>query len=120
LASIDDRGRRLYLLANDNHKDAIAGAKELVESVCRTLLRLIGEPAPGKTTDLVDIAKSAIEALEPLPAGIDGRNLQQLVVLVARLGEMRTKGLSPRHARLAAGAAATFAGFVAETYVETQ
>ena len=118
LARIDDRGRRLHLLANDSPKDAIDGAKKLVESVCRTLLRLIGEPAPGKTADLVDIAKSALKALELLPSNIDGKGLEQLVVLVASGG--KGKKLSPRHARLAAGAAATFAGFVAETYVETR
>jgi Abortive infection C-terminus len=139
LAFIDDRGRRLHLLANDSPKDAIGGAKELVESVCRTVLRLIGEPAPGKTADLVDIAKSTLKALELVPAGIDDakkgaalvrRCLQQLGAVVASLGELRNSygsgygrdgkwiGLSPRHARLAVGAAVTFAGFVAETYVE--
>jgi hypothetical protein len=114
LALIDDRGRRLYLLANDSPKDAIDGARELVESVCRTLLRLIGEPAAGKTANLVDIAKSTLKALELIPADIDGKCLEQLVVLVGSPGKM----LSARHARLAVGAAATFAGFVAETYVE--
>jgi len=100
-------------------KDAIDGAKELVESVCRTLLRLIGEPAPGKTADLLDIAKSTLKTLELVPAGIDNKCLRQLVVLVATLGEMRIScGVSARHARLAVGAAATFAGFVAEAYVE--
>jgi hypothetical protein len=118
LASIDDRGRRLHLLANDSPKDAIDGAKELVESVCRTLLRLIGEPAPRKTADVVDIAKSTLKALE---LGIDGKCLGQLVVLVGSLGKMRSvHGVSPRHARLAVGAAATFAGFVAETYVDSR
>ena len=121
LASIDDRGRRLYLLANDSPKDAIDGAKELVESVCRTLLRLIGEPAPRKTADLVDIAKSTLEPLELVPAGVDGKCLEQLVVLVGSLGKMRSAhGVSPRHARLAVGAAATFAGFVAETYLDSR
>lgn len=119
LASIDDRGRRLHLLASDSPKDAIDGAKELVESVCRTLLALIGEPDPRKTADLVDIAKSTLKALELVPASIDGKCLQQLVVLVGSLGEMRNlHGASRRHARLAAGAATAFAGFVAETYVE--
>src|SRR5665213_1089316 len=33
LACIDDRARRLHLLANDSPADAIGGAKELVESV---------------------------------------------------------------------------------------
>jgi hypothetical protein len=139
LAFIDDRGRRLHLLANDSPTDAIGGATELVESVCRTVLRLLGEPAPGKTADLVDIAKSTLKALELVPAGIDDaknsaglvrRCLQQLGAVVASLGGLRNvhgsghgrdgkwKGLSPSHARLAVGAAVTFAGFVAETYVE--
>jgi hypothetical protein len=139
LALIDDRGRRLHLLANDSPKDAIGGAEELVESVCRTVLRLIGEPAPRQTADLVDIAKSTLEALEVVPGGINDakksaavvrRFLQQLGAVVASIGELRNvygsghgrdgkwKGLSPRHARLAVGAAVTFAGFIAETYVE--
>jgi hypothetical protein len=129
LASIDDRGRRLHLLANDNPKDAVGGATELVESVCRTVLRLIGEPAPAKTADLVDIAKSTLTALELVPASIDDAKkgalvrkcLQQLSAVVASLGELRNvygSGLPPRHARLSVGAAVTFAGFVAETYVE--
>jgi Abortive infection C-terminus len=139
LAFIDDRGRRLHLLANDSPKDAIGGAKELVESVCRTVLLLIGEPGPEKTADLVDITKSTLKALELVPAGINDakkgaalarRCLQQLGAVVASLGELRNlygsghgrdgkwKGLLPRHARLAVGAAVTFVGFVAETYVE--
>ena len=126
LASIADRGRRLNLVANDSPKDAIGGAKELVESVCRTVLRLIGEPAPRKTADLVDITKSTLKALELVPTGSDDakkgaavvrRSLEQLGAVVASLSELQ-KGLSPRHARLAIGAAVTLAGFVAETYLE--
>jgi hypothetical protein len=113
LALIEDRGRRLYLLANDSPTDAIAGANELVESVCRTVLRLIGEPAPGKTVHLAAIAKSALNALDPGPVA---PCLQQLSDVVTSLGKL--KSLSPRHARLAVGAAVTFSGFVAETYVE--
>jgi hypothetical protein len=109
LALIEDRGRRLHLLANDNPTGAVGGAKELVESVCRTVLRLIGEPAPGKTADLVAIAKATLDALDQL----------QLSAVVAGLGEaQKWRGLSPRHARLAAGAAVTFVTFIAETYVE--
>jgi hypothetical protein len=109
LALIDDRGRRLHLLANDSPMDAIGGAKELVESVCRTVMRLIGEPAPGKA-NLLDLATSTLNALEPVPA---------LGAVVSSLGQLRKmKRLSPRHARLAVGAAVPFAGFVAETYEE--
>jgi hypothetical protein len=140
LASIEERGRRLHLLAIDNPIDAIDGAKELFESVCRTVLRLLGQPAAGKTADLVDIAKSALGALELVPASVDDPKkkdaalicqfLQQLGAVVASFGERRnvygsghgrdgkSQGYLPRHARLAVGAAVTFAGFVAETYVE--
>jgi len=139
LASIEERGRRLHVLAIDNPIDAIGGAKELFESVCRTVLRLLDQPAPGKTADLVDIAKSTLGALELVPESVDDpkkdaalvcRCLQQLGIVVASFGELRNvygsghgrdgkcKGHAPRHARLAVGTAVTFAGFVAETYVE--
>jgi hypothetical protein len=136
LASIGDRAKRLYLLANESPADAIGGANELVESVCRTALHLIGERAPRKTADLVDIANSTLDALERIQEGSDVAKkgaalvrtcLQQLGVVVARLGELRNadsslhgvderwNGPSPRHARLAVGAAVTFADFIAET-----
>jgi|SRR5271165_4089482 len=123
LARIDDLSRRLHLLANDNPKGAIDGAKELVESVCRTVLRLAGEPAPEKAADLVDIATSTLKTLALIPAVSDGAKkgadlvrgcVQQLSAVVAGLSELREP--SPRHARLAVGAAVTFAGFIAETF----
>jgi hypothetical protein len=120
LASIDDRGRRLQLLANDNPKAAVSGAKELAESVCRTVLRLIGKPAPGKTADLADVAKATLKAIEgdtKTSAAVVSTCARQLAAVVAALGELRT--LSPRQARLAAGAAVTFASFVAQGYVES-
>jgi len=125
LALIDDRARQLYLLANGNPKGAIGAAKELVESVCRTILHLVGKPAPKKTANLADIAKSTLKVLELVPAGIDdakgaalvSKCLQQLSAVVINLGELR-KGFLPRHARLAVGAAVTFSSFVAETYME--
>jgi hypothetical protein len=45
-------------------KDAIAEAAEQLESACRTILRLAGMPAPGKTAGLAKIAASALAALE--------------------------------------------------------
>jgi hypothetical protein len=139
LASVEDRGRRLHLLANDSPKDAIGAANELVESVCRAVVRSIGEPDLRKGADLIDIVKSTLNALELVPAGNDDMKkgavlvrgcLEQLGAVVASLDELRKadssgdrrggrwKGVSPRHARVAVGAAVTFAGFVAETYVD--
>jgi hypothetical protein len=119
LASIDDRGRRLQLLADEHPKDAVSAAKELAESVCRTVLRLTDQPAPGKTAYLVDLAKSTLKALDEdtkKSAPVAGRCAQQLAAVVADLAELRN--LSPRQARLAAGAAVTFAVFVAQAYLE--
>ncbi len=139
LTCIDDRGRLLHVLANDRPQEAIGGAEELIESVCRTVLRLIGEPAPAGAAGFVDVTESTLAALELVPAESDDakkraslvrRSLQQLSAAVAELAELRNasgsrqgrdgggNGLLPRHARLAVGAAVAFAGFVAETYVE--
>jgi hypothetical protein len=74
--------------------------KELVESVCRTA-----------GFELVPIAGD--DAKESAAVR---RCLQQLADVIARLGEVRN--LAPRHARVAVGAAVTFTGFVAETYVK--
>ena len=123
VTSIDDRGRRIALIANDRPKDAIDGALELVESVCRTILPVVGEPAPAKAADLVAIVKSTLKAVDP-PGGGDAKRgaalvrncLQRLAAVVADLGELR--GPSPRHARLAVSAAVALAGFIAETHVE--
>lgn len=98
LASIDDRGRRLRLLANESPAEAISGARTLVESVCQTVLLPAGTGDAKKSITLVN------------------KCLQQLRAVVATLGELQT--VSPRHARLAVGAAVSFATFVAETYVE--
>ena len=127
LTSIDDRGRRLHLLANDRPADAVAGAKELVESACRTILRLLDLPAPATTAGLNDIAASTLEALEQRSVrAVESKKstalvrgcLQQLVAIVTALGSLPNESGSPRQARLAAGAAVTFAGFVAEAYAE--
>jgi hypothetical protein len=126
LASIGERTKQLQLLANESPKDAVAGANDLVESVCRTVLRTLGEPAPGKRANLVDVAKATLDNLELVPAAVDDakkrvalvrRCLEQLVAVAAALGEW--KGLSSRHARLVVDAAGAFARFVAEPYVVT-
>lgn len=139
LRAIGDHAVRLHSLANERPTDAIGGAKELVESVCKTVLRLSGEAASGKSADLLDVAKAAMKVLDLVPADVDEakkgadivrRCLQQLGAVVASLGELRNlygsghgrdgkwKGLSPRHARLAVGAAITVAEFIAETYLD--
>jgi hypothetical protein len=114
---------------------AIGTAKELVETTCKTILSDLGE-ACG-TLDLGDLVKAATKALKLVPDGVPNeakgadaikKTLRSLGATVAGLGEMRNfygsghgqdgraRGLTPRHARLAVGAASTLAMFLFETY----
>ncbi len=43
--------------------DAIASAKELLESTCRTVLQRLGKPAPAKTAGLAEIVAAALAAV---------------------------------------------------------
>lgn len=139
LRKIGDQAVRLHALAIDRPADAIGGAKELVESVCKTVLRLSGATVPGRGADFMEVVKAAMKVLDLVPADVDEakkgadivrKSLQQLGALVASLGELRNlygsghgrdgkwKGLGPRHARLAVGSAITVAEFIAETHLE--
>jgi hypothetical protein len=114
---------------------AIGTAKELVETTCKTILADLGEE--HATLDLGDLVKAASKALKLLPDGVPNeakgadavkKTLRSLGATVAGLGEMRNfygsghgqdgraRGLTPRHARLAVGAASTLAMFLFETH----
>jgi hypothetical protein len=51
--------------ATENPEAAIAKARALLESVCRTILNQIGERPPAKTAGLDAIVKSTLKALAP-------------------------------------------------------
>ena len=114
---------------------AIGTAKELVETTCKTILSDLGENAG--TLDLGDLVKAACKHLKLLPDNVPNeakgadaikKTLRSLSATVAGLGEMRNyygsghgqdgraRGLAPRHARLAVGAASTLALFLFETH----
>ncbi|WP_109807387.1 abortive infection family protein [Sphingosinithalassobacter portus] len=115
---------------------AIGTAKELVESCCKTVLTNRGIPF-SKNADLPTLTKLVAGELGLVPEGISeeakGANtikliLRNLTALTQYLAELRGlygsghgrdgqhKGLQPRHARLAVGAAVSFIDFVTETY----
>ena len=106
LASIDDRGRRLHLLANDSPRTRSAELRSWSNLFAGPSCAFSASPLRRKTADIVDIAKSTLKALDQEP----------LSAVVAGFGKW--KGRSPRHARLAARAAVAFAAFIAETYLE--
>lgn len=117
---------------------AIGTAKELVETVCKTILteRSIEFPNDADVPKLVKETRQALGLVPesiPNPAkGADAirRLLSNLGNVAQGLGELRNlygtghgkggsaRGLGPRHARLAVGAAGTLATFLFETHLE--
>jgi len=117
---------------------AIGTAKEFVETICKTILCECGEKV-SSSIDLPQLVKQVREKLELLPQDIPEkvkgaetvkRVLSNLGTVAQGLAELRglygsghgkhakVKGLQPRHARLATGAACTLAVFLFETYQE--
>jgi hypothetical protein len=99
-ASIDDRRRRLHVLAAKHPAKAIAGARQLVESVST----LAGDDCGVRGTS------KAVTAIR--------NGLQQLADLVQRFDELsKTKATAPEitadHARLAVDSAMAFVRFAA-------
>jgi hypothetical protein len=115
---------------------AIGTAKELVETVCKTILTDLGKPIDSGWR-LMELCKEARKELKLTPDDIPNSNraadtvkrlLGNLAMIVQGLTELRNpygtghghegraKGLKPRHARLAAGAASTLALFLLETH----
>lgn len=115
---------------------AIGTAKDLVESCCKTILLKRGI-AVSKTDTLPDLTKALVRELKLVPTGISDeakgadtvrlvlRNLSSLTHYLAELRGLygsghgrdgRHRGLEPRHARLAVGAAVAFIDFVTDTH----
>lgn len=119
---------------------AIGTAKDLVESCCKTVLTKRGiSYASG--ADLPTLTKLVAKELGLVPEGITNAAkgaetirliLRNLAAMTQYLAELRGlygsghgrdgnhRGLQPRHARLAVGAAVSFIDFVTETFRERQ
>ena len=117
---------------------AIGTAKELVETVAKTILNARGVPFDA-AADLPALSKLVFKALRQLPEDVPDaargrdiikRMLQQLAAAPQALAELRqlfgtghgkdgrARGLRARHAKLAVGAAATLATYLLETHLE--
>lgn len=117
---------------------AIGQAKELVETSCKTILHEHGVEGVDKL-DVPALVRRTMETLKLVPEGISDQTkgaktikaiLGNLATVTQGLAELRNlygtghgrhgsaKGLLPRHAKLAAGVAATLATFLFETHVE--
>jgi hypothetical protein len=115
---------------------AIGTAKELIETCCKTILHERGvTDADG--LELAQLVKATSKELKLAPDDIPDkakavetirRLLSNLASIAQGMSELRNrygtghgkhasaKGLSPRHAKLAVGAASTLAVFLAETH----
>lgn len=115
---------------------AIGTAKDLVETCCKSILTRQGIPFSKKVT-LPELTKLLTKELRLVPEGIPDEAkgadairmlLRNLTTITQYLSEIRSlygsghgrdgrhRGLEPRHARLAVGAAVAFIDFVSDTY----
>jgi hypothetical protein len=127
---------RLQAAVDDDPGLAIGTAKELVETTCKTILHARGIEfgEHSDVTELVGIARKTLALLpEDVPNSAKGAKtmralLGNLGTIAQGLAELRnlygtghgktgsSRGLSPRHGRLAVGSAATLATFLLETH----
>lgn len=117
---------------------AVGQAKELVETCCKTILRAHGAEDVEKL-DVPTLVRRTMDVLKLVPEGIAAEVkgaktikavLGSLATVAQGLAELRNlygtghgkhghaKGLQPRHAKLAVGAAATLVTFLFETHSE--
>ena len=117
---------------------AIGTAKELIETCCKTILEERGESF-GKNPDMPELTKAVFRQLrlipDDVPEATEGaesikRVLSNLGSISNELARLRnlygtghgkpvdTPSLSPRHAKLAVGSAATLVRFLFESHTE--
>ena len=118
---------------------AIGTAKELIETCCKTILSERSVELADKNPDIPTLTKSVLKELKLVPEGVPNeargrdvhkRILSNLATIGNGIAELRglygtghgqdgrATGLTPRHARLAAGSAATLATFLFETHMQ--
>ena len=128
---------RLSRAADDDPSLVVGTAKEMIETICKTILEERGIISGGE--DLPQLVRAVAKELSMLPDDIPEHakgsevirrilsNLNQISRGVAELRNLygtghgrggRFTGVQPRHARLAVGAAATLGTFLMETHLE--
>jgi hypothetical protein len=129
---------RMRNAAESDPSLAIGTAKELIESICKTILKDLGITFT-KDDNIIELLKKTRKELGIVPdeipetakgAKIIKKLLNNLATIAQNLGELRNlygtghgrdgkmRGLTPRHARLAVGSASTLVTFLYETYLE--
>ena len=130
---------RMYAAVDAEPDLAIGTAKELLETVCKSILAERGGTLDSSTLELPALIKATTKQLqlapEDVPESAKGAEsirvlLNSLGTVAGRLAELRNlygtghgkhaavRLVGPRHARLAVGAAATLVTFLFETHQE--
>lgn len=138
LPNVLEQLRRLEAVADSDPRLAIGTAKELVETVCKSILRERGVEVDS-AWDFPKLVGEVRRALHLLPQDVDSdargkdaikRVLGSLGSIAQGINELRgsygtghgpdgrARGLHGRHARLAVGMASTLATFLLETHRE--
>lgn len=136
---LSDQIRRMELSIESDPALAIGTAKELVETCCKTILAERGKPVSG-SPEMPVLTKDTLKELKLIPDDVPddakGRDtikrvLQNLSSMIQGITELRSlygtghgkhgkaQGLTPRHARLAVGAASTLVTFLFDTHKHT-
>ena len=128
---------RLTRAADEDPSLAVGTAKEMVETICKTILEDRGVPYGSE--DLPQLVRASAKELSLMPDSIPDHakgsevirrmlsSLNQISQGIAELRNLygtghgregRFTGIQPRHAKLAIGAAATLGTFLMETHLE--
>lgn len=139
LSHLSEHILRIERAIDDDPAQAIGSAKELAETVAKTILNKRNVPF-SQSADLLELGKLTFKALKQLPADVPERakgveiikrmlsNLGSVVQGIAELRGLygtghgkdgKAKGLSPRHARLVVGTAAALSYYWMETDQDT-
>jgi hypothetical protein len=130
------RIRNIERTSESSPADAIGSAKELIEAVCKDIIERSGEHFE-KASNPSALVRQTLKCLHLAPDDIPERSrgvdaikstLNSLGNIAHQMDEVRAlygsghgkpssaRGLTPRHARLAVGSAATLCLFLIETY----
>ncbi len=137
-AHLKEQIERMQNAIDSDPSLAVGTAKELAETVCRTILSERGQTVEG-TLKISELTKKVVSEMGLVPNSIQDsakgsdvikKILGNLGTITQGLAELRNlygtghgkhgsaQPIKPRHARLAVGAAATFSNFLWETHEE--
>ncbi len=131
LQAINDEFERALKNVDENPREAVSAASNILESICKTYIEDEGLEKPKKQ-DIKGVWNVVRKDLGFDPANIENRDLQEILTgllsVVGGIGALRTHAssahgasrktykLEPRHARLAVHAAHTVAVFIIESW----